>query len=94
MSGGAFFGINAGNANVSGSKNTFLGANANPAADNLVNATARDEIVHGPPPALRSHPQGSVLNKRVGIAQIREIFARGALTGLAPARNGLRARRV
>ena len=53
-----------------------------------------DQVLERAAPPLRRDHQRAVLDEGAGIAQVLDVLARGALTGLAPARDRLGPRRI
>ena len=71
-----------------------IAVDASDARDHPVGRSVLDQILDRAPPPLRRDHQRTVLDEGAGIAQVVDIFASGALTGLAPARDRVGPRRV
>ena len=63
----------------------FFRVHGGDAGDQAVGRRVLDEVVDLAPPALRRDRERAVFDERAVIDELRDVFARGALVGLAPA---------
>src|SRR5258708_14950093 len=57
--------------------------------DHPISRSILHEVFDGAPPPLRGNDQRTVLDEGAGVAKVVDIFASGALPGLAPARDSV-----